>query len=411
MPEFLELLPPGQALALMLNHLPDASPALETALAHCALNRVTGAPVVSGELLPAFSRSTVDGYAVRARDTFGASDSLPAYLSLGPETPMGKAPEFSLVEGQASLIHTGGMLPADADAVVMLEHTQATGSNELEVLRAVGEGENTLLPGEDLKVGQEALPGGARLRPPEIGVLMALGIAEVIVVKRPRIGVLSSGDEVVPPQKSPQPGQVRDINSYSLSALIEQAGGEPVQYGIIPDQADTLYQTLNTALQECDAAVITAGSSASTRDLTADVIQKIGDPGVLVHGVSVRPGKPTILAVCKGKAIVGLPGNPVSALVIARLFVAPLIHRLAGLKKIPLQPSVRARLKINLASQAGREDWIPARLIQTDEYYEAEPIFFKSNLIFTLAQADGLIYIPADVTGFSAGNFVKVEFL
>ncbi len=410
MPEFLELLPPGQALERMMKQLPAPFLEIETVSTERALHRITGEAIVSREMLPAFSRSTVDGFAVRAQDTFGASDALPAYLLLGPETPMGRAPEFALAAGQASLIHTGGMLPENADAVVMLENTQLTGSGELEVLRPVGKGENILLPGEDVKVGQEVLPRGARLGPAEIGVLMALGVTRVVVVQPPKVGILSSGDEVIHPQQDPRPGQVRDINSYSLSALIEKAGGDPVRYGIVPDRWDDLYRTLRKALQECDAVIITAGSSASTRDLTAEVIQKTGKPGVLVHGVNVRPGKPTILGVCDGKAVIGLPGNPVSALVIARLFVTPVVQRLSGMSIRPIRPFVNARLRINLASQAGREDWIPARLIKDGDCYEAEPIFFKSNLIFTLAQADGLIYIPADATGFSAGDFVQVEF-
>jgi len=410
MPEFLELLPPGQALERILCRLPDPVLKVETIPTESALNRITGEAIISSEMLPAFSRSTVDGFAVRAHDTFGASDTLPAYLLLGPETPMGKPPDFSLLVGQASLIHTGGMLPQNADAVVMLEFTQVTGSGELEILRPVGKGENILLPGEDVRVGQEVLASGVRLGPAEIGVLMALGITQVVVVQLPKVGILSSGDEVIDPQQNPRLGQVRDINSYSLSALIERVGGVPVRYGVIPDQWDDLYQTLRRALQECDAVLITAGSSASTRDLTAKVIQQTGKPGVLVHGVNVRPGKPTILAICDGKAVIGLPGNPVSALVIGRLFVTPVVQKLSGMMVRPIQPFITARLRINLSSQAGREDWFPARLFKSNDHYEAEPIFYKSNLIFTLAQADGLIYIPADATGFSAGDFVQVEF-
>ncbi len=411
MPEFLELLSPSKALERLLANLKLPAPVLETLPTEQAAGRVVGIKVLSPETLPAFPRSTVDGYAVHARDTFGASDTLPIYLSLGPDTPMGQSPGFNLMSGHASLIHTGGMLPDGADAVVMLENTQTTGSGELEVLRPLGVGENILQTGEDVKAGQEVIPAGRKLRPADIGVLMALGITQITVIKPPRVAVLSSGDEVVPPTVTPQPGQVRDINSYSLSSLIQQNGASPVRYGIVPDRREVLFETLRKALQECDAVVITAGSSASTRDLTAEVIEQTGNPGVLVHGVNVRPGKPTILAVCDGKAVVGLPGNPVSALVIARLFVTPLIYHLAGNVPPTFKPSIIARLKINIASQAGREDWIPARLVKSGQGFEVEPIFFKSNLIFMLAQADGLIYIPADATGLSTGDFVQVEFL
>ncbi len=301
MPEFLELLPPADALALLTRHLPAPLPAAEEIDTALALGRVTAGPVLSDERLPAFSRSTVDGYAVRARDTFGASDSLPAYLPLAGEVPMGAAPAFALSAGQAALIHTGGMLPPGADAVVMLEYTQTARPGEIEVLRAAAPGENVLNAGEDVEAGQVVLPPGRLLRPAEIGGLMALGLTRVKVARPPRVGILSSGDEVVDPGLTPRPGQVRDINSYTLSALVEKHGGCPVRYGMIPDRRDALRSAVQRALEECDVVVITAGSSASTRDLTAEVIDELGQPGVLVHGVNVKPGKPTILAVCAGQ--------------------------------------------------------------------------------------------------------------
>ncbi len=411
MPEFLELLPPGEALAILLRHLPETSPRVELTPTPSALGRVTARPVISPEALPAFPRSTVDGYAVRAEDTHGASDSLPAYLALTGEVPMGKPADMSVSRGQAVLIHTGGMLPAGADAVVMLEHTQAARPGELEVLRAVGAGENILDAGEDVAQGQEVLPAGVRLRPAEIGGLLALGLLEVPVARPPRIAILSSGDEVVAPEATPAPGQVRDVNSYTLSALVQSQGGQPLRYGIVPDDAATLRARLARALTDCEAVVVTAGSSASARDLTADAIDSLGEPGVLVHGVNVRPGKPTILAVCNGKPVIGLPGNPVSSLVIAGLFVAPVVRRLLGIPADRPQPVVSARLAVNLASLAGREDWIPVRLIPSSGGYTADPIFFKSNLIFSLARADGLLHIPPDSTGLSTGETVNVYLL
>jgi molybdopterin molybdotransferase len=216
---------------------------------------------------------------------------------------------------------------------------------------------------------------------------------------------------VVTPEANLRPGQVRDVNAYTLSALVEAAGGEPVLGGIVPDQEETLYQAADELLAACDALVITAGSSASTRDLTASIIDRLGQPGVLVHGVNVRPGKPTILGVCEGKPVIGLPGNPVSALVIAGLFVVPALERLAGQERDPFRPALPARLSLNLASQAGREDWIPVRLVETPQGRIAEPVFGKSNLIFTLARADGLVCIPADATGLGAGTPVEVVLL
>lgn len=411
MPEFLELLPPAQAWEVFRNALPSVVLPAERLAVIQARGRVTAEPVVSPENLPAFSRSTVDGYAVQARDTFGASESLPAYLKLIGEVPMGAAPSFSIRRGECALIHTGGMLPDGADAVVMLEHTQTSRPDEVEILRAVPSGENVLLSGEDVRIGEVVLPAGVRLEDAQIGGLTALGILEVNVVRQPRVGILSSGDEVIPPERQPQPGQVRDINSYSLSALVERHGGLAVRYGIVPDRPEVLRETLRRALSECDAVVITAGSSASTRDFTAAVINEMGAPGVLVHGVNVKPGKPTILGVCGGKPVIGLPGNPVSALVIARLFVVPVLRSLLGLSGEAWQSAVRAVLTINLASQAGREDYFPVQLIRKGDTLFAEPIFYKSNLIFTLARADGLVKILASATGLGVGEEVDVQLL
>lgn len=410
MPEFLELLPPDQARSRLLENLPKAGK-YETIPTSDSLNRILALAVNAPHPLPSFSRSTVDGFAVRAADTYGASDSLPAYLTEIGEVPMGAAAGFSLDPAQCALIHTGGMLPAGADGVVMVEHTQAARPGEIEVLRAVAVGENVLRVGEDVTQGQEILPAGVRIRPAEIGGLMALGITEVQVFIRPRIGILSTGDEVISPVQPLGPGQVRDINAYTLSALIEKSGGIPARYGIIPDRLEALEQAAFRALEECDGVVITAGSSASTRDLTAQVINSLGDPGVLVHGVNVRPGKPTILGVCGSKPVIGLPGNPVSALVIAALFILPAVEAMQGLSHPAKRPFIPARLTINLASQAGREDWVPVRLLTVAGVLQAEPIFGKSNLIFTLARADGLVRIPPDATGLSTGAEVAVYLL
>lgn len=407
MPEFLELLPPPDALSTLLENLP-ASPVPDEIETSQALGRVTYSAQKAPHPLPTFVRSTVDGYAVRAADTFGASETLPSYLNLTGEVPMGAEANFSIAPAQCALIHTGGMLPGGADAVVMVEHTQSVRAGEVEILRAAAVGENVIKIGEDVNQGQEILPAGIRLRPAEIGGLMALGITRLSVARQPRVGILSSGDEVISPEADLKPGQVRDINAYTLSALVQDVGGIAVRYGIIPDQAGVLEAAAAKALEENEVVVITAGSSASTRDLTAQVINKLGKPGVLVHGVNVRPGKPTILAVCQGKAVIGLPGNPVSALVIASLFVAPVVEKLLGLQRSRPRPSVPAELTINLASQAGREDWVPVRLLSSPDGYQADPIFGKSNLIFTLARADGLVRIPPDANGLAAGESIQV---
>lgn len=375
-----------------------------------ALGRFAASDVFAPHPLPEFPRATVDGYAVRASDTFGASDTLPAYLNLIGEALMGEAPAFELGAGQCALIHTGGMLPKGADAVAMLEYTQTVGS-EIEIFKAVADGENLIRVGEDVAQNQRVILKGTQLRPAEIGGLMALGVTSVSVAKRPRVGLISTGDEVVEPSQTPRLGQVRDVNSYTLSALIEKTGGAALRFGIIRDQFEALKGAAAQALSECDALIITAGSSASTRDMTAEVIRQLGEPGVLVHGINTRPGKPTILGVCGGKAVIGLPGNPVSALVNGYLFVVPVVEKLLGALPKP-KASVQAVLTVNLPSQAGREDWWAVKLVENRKSqianYEAVPIFGKSNLIFTLAAADGMLKISADATGLSAGETVEV---
>jgi molybdopterin molybdotransferase len=242
---------------------------------------------------------------------------------------------------------------------------------------------------------------------------MALGITTLRVVNKICVGLISSGDEIVEPSQRPRLGQVRDVNAYTLASLVTKSGGEPVLYGIVPDDITRLKSVAARALSECEVIIITAGSSASIRDMTAEVIDSLGTPGVLVHGINTRPGKPTILGVCNGKAVIGLPGNPVSALVNGYLFVVPMIEKLLGLPQDRPRPSVLAQLTVNLASLAGREDWWPVRLTRPSPPKEeggwiAEPIFGKSNLIFTLAAADGLLRIPPEATGLSAGEIVEV---
>ena len=408
MSEFLTLLPPDDARALLMRNINSAIVESQAIDSREALGRVTAAPVFAPHPLPSFPRSTVDGYAVRARDTYGSSDAMPGYLLVNGEVPMGAASTLHLKSGECTLIHTGGMIPSGSDAVIMLEYTQVVRPGEIEIQRAVANGENVIQIGEDVVQDQVVIGSGVRLRPAEIGGLMALGIQQVVVKRMPIIGLISSGDEIVSPDQSPSPGQVRDINSYTLAALITQTGGKPVFYGIVSDQFIDLKQMAEKALGECDMVVITAGSSASTRDMTAEVIATLGTPGVLVHGINTRPGKPTILGACDGKAILGLPGNPVSALVNGFLFVAPIIEKLLGIPGGKPKACVKAILTVNLASQAGREDWQPVKLIWAEGLWKAEPVFGKSNLIFSLSAADGLIKIHPDANGIGAGEFVDV---
>jgi molybdopterin molybdotransferase len=408
MPELFTLAPPDEARAILFEHLPVKVQA-ETIPTIEALGRVTAAPTRSPMALPAFPRTTVDGYAVRAADTLGASESLPAYLSVVGEVPMGKAAAVEVGPGQAAVVHTGGMIPPGADAAVMIERTQKLDERDIEVLRAVAVGENIINVGEDIQTGDAILPAGRLLRPQDIGGLLAVGLTQVSVSRRPRVALITTGDEVIPPDQPLGPGQVRDINTFTLAGLVQQAGGEPWALGIIPDHFEALQAAAQRALAEADVVVMSAGSSVSVRDMTGEVINQLGQPGVLVHGISFRPGKPTVLAVCDGKPVFGLPGNPVSAMVVFGLLVTPTLWRWQGLSYPPEPRTVSARLAKNVASVAGREDRVQVRLEQRDDGLWAEPVFGASNLIFTLVKADGMIKIPLDKTGLTTGERVEVQ--
>jgi molybdopterin molybdotransferase len=408
MPELLTVIPPAVALNHWLANL-TFTPAVETISTAQALGRVVAQSLKSPIALPAFPRSTMDGYAVRAADTYGATESLPAYLAVIGETPMGRAPDFTLGRGQAALAHTGGMLPPGADAVVMVERTQKMDAANIEVLRAVAIGENVVQVGEDVEQDAELFNAGHILRPQDIGGLMALGITQVAAARQPRVAILSSGDEVVPPEQTPGPGQVRDVNTYTVAGLVTRAGGLALPQGITGDDFATLQAAAQRAFELADALVFSAGSSVSVRDMTADVISTLGQPGVLIHGLSVKPGKPTVIAVCNGKPVLGLPGNPVSAMVIADLLLTPLLWRWQGVPNPPQPCVVQARLMRNVPSVTGREDYIQVKLVERAGELWADPVFGKSALIYTLVKADGLLKIPLDIGGLQAGEWAEVR--
>jgi len=408
MPEMMQVLTPADALPVLLDHLSVRvrTEAISTA---DALDRVLAESQVAPSSLPAFPRSTMDGYAVYAADTFGATESLPAYLSLVGESPMGRAPQVTVGPAQAAVVYTGGMIPPGADAVVMIERTQKLDAGNIEVLRPVAPGENIINVGEDVKAGETLFAPGHILRPQDLGGLMALGLTRVTVASRPRVAIVSTGDEVVSPEAEPAPGQVRDVNTCTVAGLVARSGGLPLPQGIVGDDFDELLSAARTGLNAADALVISAGSSVSARDLTADVVNRLGQPGVLVHGVSVKPGKPTILGVCDGKPVFGLPGNPVSAMVVAELFVVPVVWRLQGVVSPPERRRVTARLAHNIASVPGREDYVSVKLAEREGQLWAAPVFGKSNLIYTLVKADGLLRVPLDLNGLHEGELVEVQ--
>jgi molybdopterin molybdotransferase len=382
---------------------------VERVALHEALDRITAEELRSQVDLPAFARSTMDGFAVRAADTYGASEGLPACLTVCGEVPMGRAAELEVRVGEAARVHTGGMIPPGADAVVMVEHTQLLDERAIEVVRPVAVGENLIPAGEDLRAGDRLFAPGHRLRPQDVGALAGVGLTEVPVAARPRVAILATGDEVVPPERAIAPGQVRDINTYTIAALTRRAGGEPVPCGIAPDDAGALGRMARAALGVCDLLVISAGSSVSTRDMTAQVIGGLGRPGVLVHGVAMHPGKPTILALAGGKPVFGLPGNPVSTIVAFELFARLTLLRLLGCEEPPAAREVQALLARNVASHPGVEDFVPVRLEQRVGALWADPVFGKSNLITTMVHADGLLRVPLDHAGIYAGEMVTVQ--
>jgi molybdopterin molybdotransferase len=408
MPEFFNVLAPEKALQTLLERLP-AQVEAEIVPTSQVRGRVTAEAILSPEPLPAFPRSTMDGYAVRASDTFGASESLPAYLEVVGEVQMGQAPDVALAVGQAAVAYTGGMLANGADAVVMVENTQAIDATSIEVFRPVAPGENVVQVGEDVRAGDVILPAGHLIRPQDIGGLVALGITQVQVRRRPRVAIVSTGDELVSPDGTPGPGQVRDINSYTIAALVEQAGGVPLPIAVVKDDYNAQRQAAIEGLLQADILVFSAGSSVSSRDMTVQVLQSLGSPGVLVHGIAHRPGKPTIVALIDGKPAFGLPGNPVSAMIVFGILVRPTMYALTGCAQIPQPTMVRARLTRNIPSVTGREDHVQVRLFYSDEELHAEPVFGKSNLIYTLIRANGVVVVPLDKGGLYAGEEVIVQ--
>lgn len=404
--EFFNVLPVADTLERLFAHCAPLS-RTETLPTAQALDRVLAAPPISPVDLPEFTRSTMDGYAVRAADTFGASASLPAYLALIDAVRMGEAPTQSVNAAQAAPIHTGGMLPNGADAVVMIERTQQIDTGEIEVLAPVAPGENVVQIGEDVARGAPILPVGHTLRPQDIGGLLGVGILSVTVYAKPIVALMGSGDEIVPVEQTPAYGQIRDVNTHTLAAMFRAAGAEVNALGVAKDTFEAIFSMAQTGINGADLLVMSAGSSVSTRDYTRDTLMQLGTPGVLQHGLAVKPGKPALVGVCDGKPAIGLPGNPVSAMLVARQIVLPLLRYLTG-QPAPLVGTLRATLTANVPSSTGREDTVPVKLHATPQGWQAQPLFGKSNLIYTLIGADALLSVPLNSNGLKAGAEVEV---
>jgi len=384
---------------------PARRTAVEAVALGAAAGRVPAAPVQAPHDLPGFARATVDGYAVRAADTFGASEGLPSYLDLAGAVAMGRAPEIAVAPGEAAAIPTGGVLPPGADAVVMVEHTHEAMADTIEVTRPVAPGDGMVRADEDAAAGAELVPAGRPLRAQDLGLLAAAGVMELEVHARPRVAIVSTGDEVVDPATAELgAGQVRDACAVALAALVREAGGAPDPRGIVPDDRDALAAVLGDAVATCDVVVVSAGSSVGARDETAAVVAGLGEPGIWAHGIALRPGKPTLLADCGGVPVVGLPGNPRSALVVFRLVGMGVIRLVGGVTHPVRAPSTRARLARDLPSAAGRLDIVQV----TVRDGVATPLFGASALLSVLSAADGFVVVPDEATGLDAGREVDV---
>jgi molybdopterin molybdotransferase len=375
-----------------------------------AFGRVLSKDIVAPEDLPGFARTSVDGYAIRAKDSFGATENLPALLEIVGEVGMGQIPAVTVGAGQAVRISTGGMVPKGADGVVMVEYCHLMDQTTLEVSRAISPQENVIQPDDDFKKGAAVRRKGWRLRSQDVGVLAGLGVTEVPVHRKPRVAIISTGDEVVPVQARPNLGQVRDINTYTLSAFSREEGAEPVPLGLCRDDFEQLRNLLLKGLDAADTVWISGGSSVGTRDLTLKVFESIEGTELLVHGISISPGKPTIIARKGAAAIFGLPGHTASAMVVAEVFLAPFLERLGGETTFgeKVKNQVAAKLSRNIESASGRDDFIRVRLSRKDGVWIAEPIFGKSGLISTLVEADGLLRIDRNTEGLYEGQEVEV---
>lgn len=408
------VLPLKTALEKLHHHL-DLIPVVgeESIPLEDGLNRFLSRPITANENLPPHPRSTMDGYAIKAVDSFGATESLPVYLKISGDIPMGTMP----VSGPAGLechkIATGGFLPPETDAVVMLEHTIQTGSTLIEVTKAGSPGENVLEAGADVKKGSIVLDAGIKLRPQELGLLAGLGYTKVATYKNVRIGIFSTGDEIVPSHQTPPPGKIRDMNAVNLAAMAKQIGGFPRCYGITADVESSFSAILEQALAENDLVIFSGSSSVGTRDLGKQIIGRLADPGIIIHGVAIKPGKPVIIAFAGSKPIFGLPGHPVSAAVAFDLFVRPAIIRLSGQRGqyLPEKRSLQAQLKRNLNSAAGRTDFVRVRISVEPagtNSYGAHPVLGKSGALSTMVKADGYVIIPENSQGLYEGEMVQV---
>lgn len=370
-----------------------------TALAR-ALNRFLALEIISNESIPAFDRSTVDGYAVISRDLVGCSDSIPAILRKTGESLMGEMPAQILKEGECFYVPTGGALPAGADAMVMIEFVEDFGAGEFAFVKPVAPGANMIFKGEDLEPGDLILPIGKRLNPADIGTLASMGLTEIEVYQQPKVGVISTGDELVPAGISLKPGQIRDVNTPMLEALLQEAGAIPQTHPIVPDLRDDLRNAIRSALSTADVLLVSGGTSVGEHDNLPLLIEELGQ--IIVHGIAIKPGKPTIVGQIDGKPVFGLPGNPLAAFFMFHALVKPALYSLSSSQSTSEQ--VQATLTRAVSSNHGREEVVLVRL----EEGRATPVPSKSGLISKVSRANGYFLIPRDQEGLASGQQINV---
>lgn len=406
--EFFTVLPVSEARKVIMQHLPEELRSSRRRSLLDSLGRRLACPLTAAEDVPGFARTTVDGFAVRSKDTFGATEGTPAYLMVTGEVRMGVLADRPIGYGEAVKVATGSMLPEGADAAVMIEHTEPLASGEIEVTRAVAPGENIIFADEDIKAGSVIFQVNHLFRPQDLGFLAAVGELEVETWDPLKVGIISTGDEVVPPEIKPGPAQVRDVNSYTLAGSVLRCGGQPVLYDLVKDDREKLRKTLRQALEKTDLVIISGGSSVGTRDLTTDVLSELGNPGLVFHGLAIRPGKPTMGAVIGKTPVIGLPGHPAAALISFDLMVAPLLKFGNYREDNPGALPLPALLSRSLASASGREEYIRVRLRREEEKLWADPLLGKSGLLSPMVKGDGLVRIPLEREGFAAGSLVDV---
>ncbi|MFV2014240.1 MAG: molybdopterin biosynthesis protein, partial [Candidatus Heimdallarchaeota archaeon] len=357
-----------------------------------SLGYVLADDVFSQINVPPFDRSAMDGFAMLANDTLGSTENSAINLKVIGELKAGYVFEGVIQTGECVEISTGAPLPVGADSVVMVEYTERRG-DRVEIFKVAAPGQNIMSAGADIQEGELILRKGSQLTSRELAVLGAIGVAEVEVIKKPSVGIFSSGDEVISADEELQPGKLYDINSIAISAGIIENGGQPTFLGIIEDEYSSLEKRLSENLRLFDLLIISGGTSAGMGDMLFEVVDNLGEPGLLVHGIKVKPGKPTILAVCNGKAVIGLPGYPASALSIFQLFVVPYVRLLSGLAPTEAKTKIRAKIKQRLRSVMGRHEFKPMNLIRSDEGWLAFPVPGGSGAITSIALADGFVEI------------------